>query len=84
MRTSFSYLGSGRTECAENWCVVIEKLSIRFTQDGDTFSSARVTVHTFLAHLSAPARSSPKMRLTGFMEHNSVNDIANAFLSVHQ
>ena len=50
------------TYCAETWCVFRGPLAMRFTQNGDT--SARETVHTF-QHLFAPARSSPKRRITG-------------------
>ena len=42
-----SLFGNGWTDCAENWCVIRGSLAIHFTQDGDIFSRARVTVQTF-------------------------------------
>ena len=34
MRTPFSFLGKGWTDCAETWCVVRGPLAMCFTQDG--------------------------------------------------
>ena len=43
-------------------------MAIRFTQDGGFCNNASVTVtHLSISNLFAPARTSPKRRLTGIM-----------------
>ena len=49
--------------CAETWFVVRGPLATHFTQDVDVSTNACATIH--LSNLFAPARSSPKRRLTG-------------------
>ena len=44
----FPHLGNGWTDCADICCVVRGPLAVHFTQDGDIFSSARVTVPTHI------------------------------------
>ena len=34
VRTPFPYLGNGKPDCAETWCVVREPLAMHFTKDG--------------------------------------------------
>ena len=60
LRTPFSYLENGWTDCAENWCVIRGLLAIHFAKDGDIFPSARVNVHTFKHIYPLPLVHRPK------------------------
>ena len=60
VRTHFTYLGNGWADCAETWCVIRGSLAMRFTQNRDIRTSARVTVHTFKHICSLPVVHRPK------------------------
>ena len=64
----FLYLGNGKTDFDENWCLVRGPLAIHVAQDGDIISSTSVTVLTFKHIYAFPRRSSPKRRLTGLAD----------------
>ena len=46
VRTPFPYLGNSGTDCLEIWCMVRGPQGMRFTQDENIRTSARVTVST--------------------------------------
>ena len=65
----FSYISETAGRIALKICCLVRGslaiLAIHFTQNGDIFSSTRVTVQTFKHIYSARALSSPKRRLNG-------------------